>query len=654
MLSDKLPDSSTTTAHGETIRLPPEVPMATTSAAVEYIMSSFDSKHAVTTAQAPDSVHPSPPPPAALSSNINPTDTDIDTDTSPSPNPNPTPDATPDTPRSNLRLTFILMALFLSLFVAALDATIVATAVPVMAHELGSATGYTWIGGAYLLANAAGAPIWAKLSDIWGRKPVMLAALALFFAASAVCASAREMTVLIAGRALQGVAGGGLILLVHVVISDLFSVRRRSLIMGVTEAVWATAGGLGPPLGGIFASLVSWRWCFYLNLPVCGLAAGLIAVFLDVKHEQTGLRTGLRAMDWWGMFSFLAFVLLVLLGLDFGGDVFPWDSAKVVALLAVGTAMLALFVWSEARLARYPLVPLALFRDTSNLASVGVGFFHGLAFMPGEYYLPLYLQAVQQASPVRSGVLLVPLVVATAAVGIVTGVIIHRTARFRELIWLGTSLLCLANGLFITLDASTPLARVLGLTVLFGCGSGMLFEPPLIAIQSRAAQRDVATATSTFSFCRSVALAVSVIVGGVVFQNGMDTQVSRLRHLQATNTNTTSTPDNDTVRLPPAVLDKLSGKSAAANVALAGTLPDPAQRALVRDAFARAMRNMWYVYVALAALGVVCAVFVRGAPLSRDHVETVTGIKREKEQQQQQQQQQEGGARRGRVEVEMV
>lgn len=442
----------------------------------------------------------------------------------------------------------------------------------------------------------------------------MLAALLLFFVSSVVCATARGMSALIAGRALQGVAGGGLLLLVHVVISDLFSMRRRSLMMGITEAVWATAGGLGPPLGGIFASLVSWRWCFYINLPICGLAFVLIAVFLDVKHEKTGLGTGLKALDWWGMTSFLAFVLMVLLGLDFGGDVFPWDSAKVIALLVVGTVMLAFFIWSEAKLARYPLIPLNLFRDKSNLASLGVGFCHGLAFIPGEYYVPLYLQAVKQASPVRSGVLLVPLVVATALMGILSGVIIHKTGKFRELIWAGTSVLCLGNGLLIMLDENSSLAKIIGLTVIFGIGSGMLFEPPLIAIQSRSKQENVATATSTFTFCRSIAISISIIVGGVVFQNSMDKQASHLAELG----------------FPADIVRQLSGKEAAANVALASTLTDPVQRKAVEAAFAAAMRNMWYLYVAVAALGGVCGIFVGKAKLSREHVETVTGVRAEK------------------------
>jgi MFS family permease len=154
----------------------------------------------------------------------------------------------------------------LTLFIVALDQTIVATAVPTIAAELNSAKGYTWIGGAYLIANAASGPIWAKLSDIWGRKPLLLLAVAWFFASSIICAEASSMKMLIAARVLQGTAGGGLIQLVTITISDLFSLKMRSLFLGCIEVMWAIAGGIGPVMGGIFAQYVSWRWIFWINL----------------------------------------------------------------------------------------------------------------------------------------------------------------------------------------------------------------------------------------------------------------------------------------------------------------------------------------------------------------------------------------------------
>lgn len=186
-----------------------------------------------------------------------------------------------------------------------------------------SAYGYVWIGGAYLLASAVSGPIWSKLSDIWGRKIILLAAVALFFVSSILCANAVNMTMLIVGRSLQGTAGGGLFQLVMIVISDLFSMRERSLYMGLSEVMWAVAGSAGPILGGSFTEKLSWRWCFWINLPITGVTFLLLLLFLDVHNPRTSVRAGLKAVDWAGSISLLAFALLFLLGLQFGGAAFP-------------------------------------------------------------------------------------------------------------------------------------------------------------------------------------------------------------------------------------------------------------------------------------------------------------------------------------------
>ncbi|KAF2795098.1 MFS general substrate transporter [Melanomma pulvis-pyrius CBS 109.77] len=516
--------------------------------------------------------------------------------------------------RSTWRLIAIVLALFLSLFVAALDATIVATAAPTISSDLQSAAGYTWIGGAYLLATAASGPIWAKFSDIWGRKTIILSALAMFFASSAVCATAKTMEALIIGRSFQGAAGGGLILLVHVCISDLFSMRQRSLFMGLTEGIWALAGGIGPILGGLFASLVSWRWCFYINLPISGLASGLILLFLDIKHEDTSFLEGVKAVDWWGIFTFLGFTLMVLLGLDFGGVIFAWDSAKVIALLVVGGMMIFGFVYSESRVAKYPLIPMELFKQKTNVAAFFVTFLHGFVFIGAEYYMPLYTQSVLEASPLTSGLMLLPFIVMGAFAGIAGGIFIHRTGRFRELIWVGTILLCLGFGLFISFSANTGKATIIGCLVIGGIGSGLLFEPPLIAVQSQVLQKDVATATSTLNFIRNIALTFSIIIGGTIFQNSMDAQAA---HLVAAG-------------LPKDLLVLMSGKNAAANVMLGSTLENPAWRLAIKESFSWAIRNMWILYTSFGFLGVVASVFVSESHLTTDHTETVTGLVKEK------------------------
>lgn len=308
--------------------------------------------------------------------------------------------------RTKLRLYAILSALYLALFISALDQTVISIAIPTICADLHSASGYVWIGGAYLLASAAAGPIWAKCSDIWGRKSLLLVAVALFTAASILAALSFTMLMLICGRAIQGTAAGGLIQLVIITISDLFSVRKRSLYLGFVGFVWALAGSAGPLIGGTFTQFKSWRWCFWINLPISGVAFVLLFLFLDVHNPRTKLGEGIKAMDWLGAFSILAVTLLLLIGLDFGGTIFPWNSPKVVCLIVFGTLMIGFFLFSEYRLAKYPLISPAVFRSWSNNATFFVVFSHGMVLIGIEYYLPLYFQSVRQSSPLRSGKLL--------------------------------------------------------------------------------------------------------------------------------------------------------------------------------------------------------------------------------------------------------
>jgi EmrB/QacA subfamily drug resistance transporter len=550
----------------------------------------------------PHAGHDEPPKADTKSGNVEPTSTALDD----------APAVTNTRNRSALRITLILTALYLSLFIAALDATIVSTAIPTIVASLNSPSGYSWIGGAYLIANAAAAPIWAKLSDIWGRKPILLAGVVVFMASSVLCAAATSMKMLVVGRALQGIAGGGLIMLVNIVISDIFSMRRRSLYLGMCEAIWAAAGAIGPILGGVLTDLVNWRWCWWINLPICGFAGILLLLFLDVHNPRTPFLAGVKAIDWAGSLSILALVLLLLLGLDFGGDTFPWSSPKVICLIVFGALCSLLFIYAEKRFARYPLMPLKLFHESSNVASLLVVAFHGMTFIAGEYYMPLYFQSAKAASALKSGVLLVPLIVTTAAFGVLTGILIHRTGKYRELIWAGTLLLTAGYGAFVSFVPETSIGMIIGIQLIAGAGSGLLFEPSLVALQAFSSQDDVATATSTFSFVRSLSLAVSIILGGVVFQNSMDIRTSSLEARGL---------------LSPELAEKLGGRHAAANVMLTHTIEDPGVREAVKGAFAWSLRNMWIMYCGVSFLAVLSSVGVKGRELRVEHEETRTGLR---------------------------
>ncbi|KAL3419526.1 major facilitator superfamily transporter [Phlyctema vagabunda] len=515
--------------------------------------------------------------------------------------------------RSKLRMAMVLLALMLSVFIAALDQSIVATAIPTITATLDSASGYVWIGGAYLLANAASGPIWAKLSDIWGRKPILLTAVALFFGSSIICAKAVDMKMLIIGRAVQGTAGGGLGQLVIITICDIFSQRERGLYLALIEAVFAVAGSSGPVLGGTFTEKLSWRWCFWINLPIAGSAFILLFLFLDVHNPKTSAKDGLKAMDWGGSLSILGIALMLLLGLEFGGATFPWKSPQVICLLVFGAGMSGIFIFIEKRLARYPLIPLSLFKERSNVACLLVGFLQGMVYFATEYYLPLYFQSVRGASPLRSGILILPLISMEALTGIIAGVTIHKTGRYLELMYLGTIIATIGVSTFNLLDVKTTIAQIVGFQILAGFGAGLLFAAPLIALQACVSQSDTASATSTFSFTRNMATSISVVVGGVIFQNSMDVRVESLKLAP--------------VNLPANITDLLSDGKAAANVHISGILTDPIQKIAVKAAFADSLKNMWIFYTCLAGLTFVASLFIKKQVLSKVHVETKTGLK---------------------------
>ncbi|RYP52242.1 hypothetical protein DL768_002561 [Monosporascus sp. mg162] len=512
--------------------------------------------------------------------------------------------------RSKLRVFSIIIALCLVLFVAALDQTIVATAIPSITRDLHNAAGYTWIGGAYILANAAAVPTWAKCSDIWGRKPALLGADIIFAVGSILAATSSSMRMLIAARALQGAAGGGLIQLVSITVSDLFSVRLRALYMSSMGAVWVLAATSGPVIGGALAERASWRWCFWINLPVCGLSLIILLLFLDVHNPHTKLADGLKAVDWFGTVSVLGVTLLLLLGLDFGGVTFPWNSATVICMIVFGALLIGVFIFCEKRLARYPLIQLGMFGEWSNVAVVLVAFIHGMVSIAAEYYLPLYFQSVKAASPIKSGILILPMLIAASTVDVLIGVLMHRTGRYREIIWAGTAFMTLGTGLFIMFGTSTTLGHIIGFEIIGGIGISLLFQTPVIAIQNNVNQADTASAISTISFIRNLASSMSIVIGGVVFQNSMSAQ-----HLSLAVAGL-----NDTY------LEDFTGTEAAANVEIIQQIQDPTQRLAVQDAYASSIRNMFILYTGLSAVSVIASAFVKHRHMSTEHTETKTGI----------------------------
>ncbi|KAH7163456.1 major facilitator superfamily domain-containing protein [Dactylonectria estremocensis] len=417
----------------------------------------------------------------------------------------------------------VMFSLCLTLFLGALDITIIATALPTIAEQLHvTAQEYAWIGSGYTLATTASTPVWAKLSDIFGRKATIMTTTTIFMLGSLVCALANSSTVLIAGRVVQGLGGGGSLVLVTIIIGDLFSLADRAKYYGLTGIVFGIASAVGPVLGGVFTQAVNWRWCFYINLPFDGVALIVLFFALKVETEKEPILEGLRTLDWTGFALIIGGTICFLYGLEAGsGGLAPWGSAKVICLIVFGLLILALFMVWEARFAKNPVIPIRIFQKTTNIASFAVSCLHSFIFISYDFFLPLYFQAVLGFRPIISGVTLFALILPLSVMTLIGGLITRKTGNFVIIIIAGTVLMTLGNGLFISLGAETNWPKIIIFQLLAGSGAGVLFQSPMIALQSHLHHKDMAAAMSAYSFLRSLFTSVSIVIGTVLIQRSI-------------------------------------------------------------------------------------------------------------------------------------
>ncbi|KAK3374842.1 MFS drug transporter [Podospora didyma] len=511
------------------------------------------------------------------------------------------------TKRTRVQVAVIMVSLCASTFIAALDITIIATITPTVAEYFASPVGYQWIGSAFILPNTASTPTWGSMSDIWGRRPVLLAAVAVFFAGSLLCALGESFAAFIAGRAIQGLGAAGLTTLANICVADLFSLRDRGLYFGIMSLVWAVASAVGPVLGGLLTERLSWRWCFWINLPVSGLVFILLFVALRLDGPNIPWRKGVYEIDWTGILLVSGGSVMLLLGLDFGGVLYPWDSATVVCLIVFGVFVGVLFVLNEWKVAIRPVVPLRLFGQVSNAAAFTTSFCHGFVFIGIAFYLPLYFQAVLGVGPLLSGVYLLPFIISISITAASVGLLIQQTGKYMLVVYVGVVLNAVGSGLFLLLGAETNWPRIIVFQLVAGIGVGMLFEPPLLAVQAATASQDIATVTATFGFIRSLSSAISIVVGGVTFQNQIAKEASSLASALGAEAASLFGGGETTTHL--GVVNSLSLE----------------HQILAREALTRALRAVWILYTGFAVASLLAGAFIRAYTLTKDHDTAATG-----------------------------
>ncbi|WP_438272661.1 DHA2 family efflux MFS transporter permease subunit [Streptomyces uncialis] len=480
-------------------------------------------------------------------------------------------------------------ALLLGMLLASLDQTIVSTALPTIVSDLGGLDHLSWVVTAYLLASTAATPLWGKLGDQYGRKRLFQTAVVIFLIGSALCGIAQNMPQLIGFRALQGLGGGGLMVLSMAIVGDLVPPRERGRYQGLFGAVFGTTSVLGPLLGGVLTEQLSWRWVFYVNLPLGAVALVVIATSLRIPRRDTR-----HTIDYLGTFLIASVATCLVLVASLGGTTWAWDSAPIIGLALLGLLLAVAFVAVERRAAE-PVLPLKLFRvRTFTLAAV-IGFIIGFAMFGAMTYLPTFLQIVRGVTPTMSGVHMLPMVVGLLLSSTVSGQIVSRTGRWKVFPVAGTGITTIGLLLLHRLDAHTGTAETSAYFFVFGLGLGLVMQVLVLIAQNSVTYEDLGVATSGVTFFRSIGAAFGVAVFGSVFAG----------------------------RLQDALADALAGRNLPAGVDPASLAADPrgldripaALRPAVLDAFSSSITEVFLYAAPVALLGFVLAWFFHEDPL---------------------------------------
>jgi EmrB/QacA subfamily drug resistance transporter len=404
----------------------------------------------------------------------------------------------------------ILLSLMLATALVALDATIIATASATIATSLGAFEQVPWLFTSYLLAQALSTPLAGRLSDILGRKRLILAGIGLFLAGSILCGAAWSMTAMIAGRVLQGLGAGAVMPVSQTIAADIYTLEERAKTQGYLASVWAISSVLGPTLGGVFSEFLGWRWIFWVNLPLCVLAGWMI-----VRRYHESPRTGPREpIDYLGAALLSGGSVLLLLGLLEGGTTWAWTSTPSLAVLGSAVVLVALFVLHALR-AEHPVLDLRLLRGRLVGVATAVSLVVGMIVLGLSSYVPIYAQGVLGYGPLLAGFALAAMTVGWPIAASNSGHLYLRIG-FRLTAMIGSVLVLVGTALMLLLGAATPLVAVAATTFVVGLGMGLTAVPPLIAAQSAATHGTRGAVTGMNAFARSLGSAVGVAVCGVI------------------------------------------------------------------------------------------------------------------------------------------
>ena len=487
------------------------------------------------------------------------------------------------------QILVIMSGLMLGMFLASLDQTIVSTALPTIVGDFHRSDLLSWVITSYLLASTASTPLWGKAGDLYGRKRVFQLAIVVFLIGSALCGLSQNMYELIGFRGLQGIGGGGLISLVFAIIGDVIPPRSRGRYQGYFGAVFGVSSVIGPLIGGFAVDSLTWRYIFYINLPL-GIAALVVTNrVLKLPMVKREVR-----IDWWGALLIVTAVSSVLLATQTGGTDYPWGSWQVVGLFALGAVLLVGFVIRE-RMAPEPILPLDLFRMRVFTVSNIIAFVSGIAMFGALAFLPQYLQLVHGVSATESGLLLLPLLIGLLVMSISSGRYISSTGNYRWFPLAGTAILTVGLALLTRIGAHTSLALIGVYVLVFGAGLGLFMQVLTLIVQNAVPMRQMGVGTSAVTFFRSMGGAIGASALGAVLTARLAYEFPR--YLPAADIKAGGDKVSQLVQSP-ATLNALKRTN-------------PALHEGIIQAYSHAIDRIFLVAIPIALLSVVASLFIR-------------------------------------------